>query len=148
MPSRIFARGHRLCAAGCAGLIVVAAAHTSGHFSPLPPGSELAAVRAAMASARLPLGLGMEPSMLDIASSLSLTMAILLLALGTTGLVLLRAAGDHPLVPRRIAQCGALFVGALVALFAYHRVPPPLVTLAAVELLFLLALLPRRTPIT
>lgn len=145
MSAAVFARGRRLCASGCVALLIVAGLHFLGQFSTPPPGSELAVARAFMANARVPMGLGMAPSVLDITSSISLTMSILLLALGVTGLVLLRAAGDHPLVPRRIAQCYAVFIGALVVLYAAYHVPPPLVTLAVVEVLFLLALGPHRT---
>jgi hypothetical protein len=89
----------------------------------------------------------MRPSFLDIHKSLSLTMSILLLCLGVQNLMTLRIAGDSEKLVRSLCLVNVTFVGALVVLYAVYRIPPPLMTLGVVELLFLLPLiLPRKQP--
>ena len=53
------------------------------------------------------------------------------------------AADASPALLRRQTGLSALGVGALILLYAFDRVAPPLVTLVAVEALFLLSLAKR-----
>jgi hypothetical protein len=47
---------------------------------------------------------------------------------------------------RRFAWVNVVGVGALVALYLYYQIPPPLISFALVEIVFLLAvLIPDRT---
>ena len=100
----------------------------------------LLAIEAAQRAAHIPLGLGMEPSLLALEKSLTLTMSIMLLWLGTLG-VLIGMSDASPQVLRRFTIVNLLGCGALVFLYAHYRVPPPLVSLALVEMMFVLALL-------
>jgi len=146
MASMIFKRGNRLFAAGSIGLIITSILHTIGHFAPPPVNDPaLAAVDGAMRAFRFDLGFGMHPSIMDVFESLSLTMSITVLFLGIYNLTTLSLAGNNPRLVRRLTLLNVLGVGALVALYAFYRIPPPLICFAIVEILFLLALiLPRR----
>jgi hypothetical protein len=136
----MFEAGRRLFSVASLALILVAALHTLGHFSPPPPGSALLGLEAEMDGVRLPLGLGMTPSVLDIFSSLSLTMTVTLVALGLQNLVVAKAPEASARLLRALSFVSLAAVGALVALYAFYRIPPPFLTLAIVEVLFLLAL--------
>jgi hypothetical protein len=120
----------------------VAGLHTIGHFAPPPDDPALRAVEASMEGYRLDLPLGMQPSIRDVLDSLSLTMTVTLMLIGVLDLLVARSA-----VPslRSFALANVVGVGALVALYACHRVSPPFVTLALVWVIFVLALvLPER----
>jgi hypothetical protein len=129
--------------AGAIGLVVVAVLHSVGHFGPRPTDPEGIALDAAMESYRTPI-MGMNPSMTDITKSLSLTMTVLLLLAGALGIVASRAA--DPALLRRFAILYVAGVSALVALFTVYHLPPPLVSLAVVDIFFLTSILrsPRR----
>ncbi|HYV05162.1 MAG TPA: hypothetical protein VFB82_11275 [Blastocatellia bacterium] len=147
MGSRIFKRGNKLFAAGSIGLIIVALLHGLGNFAPPPADPALNAVVDAMRGYHFDLGLGMRPSLMDIDTSLSITMSIMLLFVGIQNLVTLRVAGDAGSLVRSLILVNSIFVGAMVMLFAVCRIPPPLVTLGVVEILFLLALFfPHKQP--
>jgi hypothetical protein len=138
----MFRPGRRLFSVAAILLIVVAGLHTMGHFAPAPDDPALLAVEASMKGYRLELPLGMHPSVRDVLSSLSLTMTVTLLLVGALDLLVARSA--LPSV-RPFALANVVGVGALVALYWYHRISPPLVTLALVCLVFVLNLvLPER----
>lgn len=141
MASQIFKRGNRLFAAGSIGLIIVGLLHGIGNFAPPPADAGLDAVIGAMRGYQIDLGLGMRPSFLDIHKGLSLTMSILLSCFGVQNLITLSVAGNSAKLVRWLCLLSVVFVGGLVALFAVYRIPPPLVTLGVVEILFILALL-------
>jgi hypothetical protein len=134
----MFGRGRRLFSVAAILLIVVAGLHTIGHFSPPPDDAALRAVEAAMTGSRLELSLGMRPSVRDVLSSLSLTMTVTLLLIGVLDLLV---AGSAIASLRPFALANVVGVGALAALYGYYRISPPLVTLALVWVLFLVALL-------
>jgi hypothetical protein len=129
---------------GAIGLIVVALLHSFGHFGGGRTDPEGIALDAAMKSYHVDI-MGMHPSADDITKSLSLTMTLLLLLTGALDLAAVRAA--DPALLRRFAALNVAGVSALVALFTFYRIPPPLVTLAVVDVLFLTSMLrsPRRT---
>ena len=131
--------GYRLFAAGSWGLIFVAVLHTIGHFAGRPTDPAALKAFAAMASYRLELPLGMQPTILDVFRDLSLTMAITLAGLGLQNVVVGRLAGASPLLMRRLAGATSLVLGALLGLKAFYRISPPLVLVAVVEVLFLFA---------
>lgn len=147
MASQVFRRGNRLFASGSIGLIIVALLHGIGTFGGPPEDTSLSTVAEAMRGYHFDLGLGMRPSLMDIHMSLSLTMSIFLLGLGVQNLMTLSVAGDSAKLVRCLCVVNAIFVGALVVLYAVYRIPPPLLTLGVVEVLFLLALIvPRKQP--
>jgi hypothetical protein len=136
----MFRAGRRFFSAASLALIVVAGLHTLGHFAPNADPA-LQRVEAEMDSFRLPLGMGMNPSLLDIFSSLSLTMTVTLVALGLQNLVVAASRDATARLIRGLTLVDLVAVGALVALYAFYRVPPPLVTLAVIEALFVLSLM-------
>src|SRR4249920_2145243 len=110
MASRIFKRGNRLFAAGSIGLIIVPLLHGIGNFAPPPPDPALNAVVDAMRGYHFDLGLGMRPSLMDIDTSLSITMSIMLLFVGIQNLVTLRVSGDAVRLVRCLSLVNAIFV--------------------------------------
>jgi len=140
----MFRPGRRLFSAASVGLLVVAGLHTLGHFSPPPDSPGARALMTMMQGYRFPLGLGMEPSAYDITRSLSLTMSLTLFWLAVQNLVVARTPDASDGLVRTLNWVSAVGVGALVALYAAYRVPPPMLTLAAVEVVFALGLLVSR----
>jgi hypothetical protein len=135
----MFRAGRRFFSAASLLLIVVAGLHTLGHFAPQTDPA-LERLMAEMDAFRLPLGMGMTPSIRDIFRSLSLTMSVTLVALGLQNLVVAASRDATARLIRGLTVVDLVAVGALVALYAFYRVPPPLVTLAVVEALFVLSL--------
>lgn len=83
----------------------------------------------------------MAPSVWDIQMALSVTMSLFLVAFAVLGLSF---AGDRDASPRtlsRIAMISAGTMGALTVAYAVFRVPPPLVTIAILAILYLVAAL-------
>lgn len=126
--------------AGAIGLLVVAVLHTFGHFGGGPKEPARIQLEEAMDAYRFDI-FGMHPSAGDITKSLSLTMTIALLFIGALDLVAASSLAGNARALRRLAWVNAVGVGALVALFAYYRIPPPMVTLALVCVLFVVAAL-------
>ena len=133
--------GRRLSAAAGVLLVLAATAHTIGHV-PLLFGIERSGSVAAMAEDHEILGLGMAPSMLDIHLALVLTLSVTFVALGAITLSVALADADAEL--RRIVWIDAIAVGVLVVVYAYYRIPPPLVSTVLVEALLVAALLQSR----
>ena len=135
--------GRRLSSAAGVLLVLSAVAHTIGHV-PLLSGAERSGSIVAMSADRSPLGLGMEPSMLDIHLALVLTMSVTFVALGVV--TLLVALGDASAkLHRRIVWLDAICVGILVGVYAYYRVPPPLISTVLIEAALLAALVRARS---
>jgi hypothetical protein len=76
-----FAAGRRLFSSASIATIVVAILHTIGHFAPSPNDERYTVLERTMRDYRIPLGLGMEPSIHDIFRSLSLTMSVAILTI-------------------------------------------------------------------
>lgn len=126
--------------AGAIGLLVVAVLHTFGHFGGPPKDAARLELESAMDAYRFDI-MGMHPSANDITNSLSLTMTIALLFVGVLDLVAAAALSGNTRALRRLAWVNAAGVGSLAALFAYYRIPPPMVTLAVVCVLFVVGAL-------
>jgi hypothetical protein len=118
--------------AGAIGLLVVAVLHTFGHFGNAPKDAARLELESAMDTYRFDI-MGMHPSASDITKSLSLTMTIALLFVGVLDLVAAAALSGNTRALRRLAWVNAAGAGALVALFAYYRIPPPMATPARVR---------------
>jgi hypothetical protein len=138
----MFTRGRRLFATACIATIVVAILHTIGNtLGDAPPDPAYAAVDAAMRGYRIPLGMGMSPSVYDIHRTLVFTMSISIAAMGVLGLVVAASReATHTLIAQ-IATVEALTCGALTVLCALYQVPPPLISFTVVTLLFAGALM-------
>lgn len=138
----IFSKGRRSLTLAAIATLLVAAAHTIGTF--VPPSADdtgLIALVATMQGYRVPMGLGMEPSLWDIQQGLSLAMSLFLVAFAVLGLSF---AGDQDAAPRtlsRIAMISAGTMATLTVMFAVLRIPPPLVMFAVLAVLYLVAAL-------
>ncbi|MFN0110202.1 MAG: LIC_13387 family protein [Blastocatellia bacterium] len=141
MLVKLFRPGCRLFTVGSLLMLLTAAAHTAGHFSPIPENdAPLKSAIAAMTGYRLDMGMGMQPSLLDVQLSLSLTMTILLVFLGVQNLVTIYLAGDSVRLVRGLSIVNLFNAAALTALYWHYRLPPPLICFALISVIFLLAL--------
>lgn len=137
----IFSKGRRSLTIAAIATLLVAAAHTVGTFVPPAGDAALLSVVAAMQGYQQPMGLGMAPSMWDIQQGLSLSISLFLIAFAVLGLSF---AGDRDAAPRtlsRIAMISAATMAALTVVFAVLRIPPPLVMIAILAILYLVAAL-------
>ncbi len=127
------------------GLLVVAIFHLLGHFAPAPADPAAAALDAALRGYVYPFGLfGRSPSAHDVLQSLSLFMALALIGWGVGHLVIAATDGPGARVVRRVALVSAIVLAPIVLVFYVYPVAPPFFCLLVVEILFLLALRPRR----
>jgi len=133
-PRQAFRRGSRLLASAGVALLLTATAHTFGHFAPAPPSSPAETITEEMAAIRLPMGLGMTPSVLDIFNGFSLMLSVLVFWAGLSTLAV--AAHGSPQDLRRRAWSGLALAAALVLLSWHFRLPPTLISFGVVGLLF------------
>ena len=131
--------GQRLFTAASWGLIITGVIHLIGQFAGRPTDPAAEQLFAAMDGYRLPLPLGMTPSILDIYRNLGLTMSVTLVGLGLQNLLVARRSPPAPLLLRSLAGSSTVIIGVLVGLEAYYRISPPLVLLTVVAGLFLLS---------
>ncbi len=103
-------------------MILTALAHTAGNLSSGGDAAE-ETLLAAMRNYRIPLGLGMSRSVLDIFHSVVFTMSITFLALGAISLLLAGSDASDQLL-RRVAWLNAAWVAAFIALNIVCRIPP------------------------
>jgi hypothetical protein len=136
----LFARGRRLFTWSCIATIVVAALHTIGNTVSTPPDdAALVSLESAMRGYRISMGMGMAPSVWEIYRGLVFTMSVCLVAMGALGLA---AAGSRdataPLLSR-LALVLAIFSAALTVLYWVYQIPPPLISMTIVTVLFAIA---------
>ena len=135
----LFTTGRRLFTVASTAVILVSAAHTAGHLAPNPEfesDPEFVRLIAAIDSYHAPLGMGMNPSFHDIHNSLVFTMSVSLLSLGVIGLLF---AADRKITSATLTKFAVLAAGtaaAMTGVFWLYRIPPPLVSLAVVTLLY------------
>ena len=125
--------GRRLFSTAAVLMILTALAHTAGNLAPGSGDAAEKLILAAMGNYRLPMGMGMNPSMLDIFHSVVFTMSITFLALGAINLALAAGGASDPLL-RRVAWLNAAWVAAFIALNVVCRIPPPLISGVVIEL--------------
>ena len=135
----MFRSGRRLFSIASILLILTAVAHTLGHFSPEPTTPEFTNLKSTMQAYQIDM-MGMKPSAHGILQSLSLTLTIMLLMLGLQNLLVAMVDESGKMI-RRFALVNIIGVAALVAIYWYYRIPPPLVSFVIVEIVFLLAVL-------
>jgi hypothetical protein len=133
-PRLAFRRCSRLLASAGVALLLTATAHTLGHFAPAPPNSPAETITEEMAAIRLPMGMGMNPSVLDIFNGFSLMLSVLVLWAGLSTLAV--AAHGSPQDRRRRAWSGLALSAALVLLSWHFQLPPTLISFGVVTLLF------------
>lgn len=120
-------RGRKLFSTAAVLMILTAAAHTAGNLAPAPKDPALEKVMAAMNSYRLPLGMGMTPSLEEIYWDLVLTMSITFAALGAINLVLAASDASDRLL-RRVSWANLVWIVAFIALSYAYRIPPALIS--------------------
>jgi hypothetical protein len=136
----LFARGRRLFTWSCIATIVVAALHTIGNTVPPPTGdAALVSLEKAMRDYRIPMGMGMTPSVWEINRALVFTMSICLAAMGALGLAVAGAPDATPRLLSRLALVLAISSAALTILYWVYQIPPPLISMAIVTVLFAIA---------
>lgn len=127
-----------LATAGSIGLLLIAIAHTVGHFGPLPTDEPFERAWASMGEARLALGFGWRPSLVEVWQSQSLTMIVLVALLAVMNLVLLRLGlTTAQLRPVLLLTAGA--AAGLAAVNLWYRVGMPAAFFSVVAALFLVA---------
>jgi hypothetical protein len=119
-------------------LLIVAGLHTSSQFIRPTDPADLA-MMAAMRGHHVPVGLGWTPSVLDITHVLAFTMSISLVGMVVVNLGMLRFARISPGLLRRLSLLNAIVVGAIVLLSFAYQVAPPFLTLAIVDVFFIIA---------
>lgn len=136
----IFSKGRRALSVAAIATLLVAAMHTVGTF--VPPPADDAALLAVIEAARghhIEMGLGMAPSIWDIQQALSVTMSLFLIAIAVFGLSF---AGDQDATPRTLSRIAMISTGTMAALtvtYAVFQIPPPLISIAILAVLYLVA---------
>ena len=138
--------GKRLFLAAGWGLLAVAALHTVGNWEAITGASSDPKTQPAVIAMTSVVfeGMGMRFSMIDVVRSLNASFGWLLAMAGVLDLFAVRLAADKGRAIRELATVSMVGVGAMVVLFAWLQIPPPLLTLAVVWVLFALALLAGR----
>jgi len=135
----MFRRGNRWFTSGSLALLLVATAHTLGHFSDLPQDPALLAIVNAMRGYVFDFGFGMRPSFMGIHESISLTMSILLVFMGLQNLATVALVPESRRLIRTLSMTNFVCAGMLVFLYASYQIAPPLISFIVVGLLFLFA---------
>jgi hypothetical protein len=130
-----FRWGRRLLAVAGVMVLIIAGLHTWGSVAPPPPGSSAETITEEMAAVRLPMGMGMSPSTLDVMRSLALTMTVFLAWAGLTTLAVSARGTGRDI--RRRAWSGFVLMVALALVSWHYRVPPSLISFAVVAVPFL-----------
>jgi hypothetical protein len=128
--------------AGTVLLVLAAAAHTAGQFTPDEP--EIAAGLAAMRGAHLPMGMGMAPSLMDIFRDLAFTMSVTFAALAAMNAVVVWHRDTTASLIRAVTVLNLVWVGAFALICYVYRVPPPLISGLLIWPFFLVAWLRNR----
>ena len=134
----VFRPGRRWFTVASLALAFAGALHTWGQLQPPPPDPALLSTVAAMRAFTFAFG-ALTPSLWDVHRSLHFTMSTLLLALAAANLLVVASAEAPPRLLRRFAALSTLCAAALVALYAFYQVLPPLLVLAPVAVLFAVA---------
>ena len=97
-----------------------------------------------MRAARLPMGMGMAPSLFDIFRDLAFTMSVTFFALAALNVVIVRHRDTTPGLLRSVTVLNLVWLTGFIAVCWLYAVPPPLVSGVAIWPFFLMALLRNR----
>ena len=137
----IFPAGRRWFVAASWATVLVSLLHTAGNtLSPQPTDAAYTTLESTMRGYRIPLGLGMVPSMWDIDQSLVFTMSICLAAMGLLGILVGTSRDTTARLLRPAAIILTLASAGLTALFFRYQITPALVSMAVVTVLFVVAI--------
>jgi hypothetical protein len=128
--------------AGTVLTLLAGLAHTAGQFTPEEP--ELANALTAMRASRLPMGLGMAPSLFDIFRDLAFTMSVTFFALAALNLVIVRHRDTTPALLRAVTLVNLLWLAGFIGICWFYAVPPPLISGVLIWPFYLVALLRNR----
>ena len=138
MPT--FPAGRRWFIAASWATVLVSLLHTAGStLSPTPSDAAYTTLESTMRGYRIPLGLGLIPSMWDINQSLVFTMSICLAAMGLLGVVLGTSRDTTSRVLRPAAIVLSLASAGLTVMYFRYQITPALVSMAVVTVLFVVA---------
>ncbi len=114
-------------------MLLTALVHTAGNLASKPDTAEELRLFSEMSDFRLPLGMGMNPSMQDILRDLAFIMSITFAALGLINLLLAASLETSAGLLRRISWINLLWVGAFMILNWAYRIPPALISAIVIE---------------
>ena len=117
-------------------------AHSAGQFTPEEP--ELATALAAMRASRLPMGLGMAPSLFDIFRDLAFTMSVTFFALAALNLVIVRHRDTTAALLRTATIVNLVWLAGFIGVCWFYAVPPPLISGVLIWPFYLIALVRNR----
>jgi hypothetical protein len=85
------------------------------------------------------MGMGMSPSVWEIYRGLVFTMSLCLVAMGALGLAVAGSRDATTRLLSRLALVFAISSAALTILYWVYQIPPPLISMAIVTVLFAIA---------
>jgi len=147
MARNIWKPGRRLFSTAAFLMILTSIAHTLGIVASKPETAAEARVIAEMSGLRLPMGMGMIPSLMDVYWAFAFSMSVTFAALGVINLVLAAGAETPARLLRRAGWVNALWVAAFMIVGWAYRVPPPLIFGALIEAFVLAGLIATRRSI-
>lgn len=134
----MFRQGRRFFSVASICMLITALLHTLGNLLASPSNEAEAALLKSMREFTQPMGLGMTPSLFAIFHDLAFTMSITVAVWGAQNLLVAKHGSDSLL--KMFTWVNVLGAGAMVALSAFCRIPPPLISFGIVEVLFILSL--------
>jgi hypothetical protein len=117
-------------------------AHTAGQFTPDEP--ELAGALTAMRASRLPMGMGMAPSLFDIFRDLAFTMSVTFVALAALNLIIVRHRDTTAALLRAVTILNLVWLAGFIGICWFYAVPPPLISGVLIWPFYLIALIRNR----
>jgi hypothetical protein len=137
----IFPAGRRWFISASWATVLVSLLHTAGNTLSSPPSdAAYTTLESTMRGYRIPLGLGMVPSMWQINQSLVFTMSICLATMGVLGIVLATSRDTTSRLLRPAAIVLTLASAGLTALFFKYQITPAFVSMVVVTILFVVAI--------
>lgn len=137
-------RGRRLFSTAAVLMVLTSLAHTAGNLAPHAEDPAEKRLFSEMSSFRVPLGMGMSPSVEDIYWDLVFTMSITFAALGVLNLLIAASEDATDRLLRRVALFNAIWVGAFLLLSWRYQIPPALISAAVIEAVTIASLLTAR----
>lgn len=137
-------KGRRFFSAAAILMLLTALVHTAGNLASKPETAAELRIFTEMSDFRLPLGMGMNPSMQDILKDLTYIRSITFAALGFINLLLAASPETSAILLRHISWINLLWVSAFLILNWAYRIPPALVSGIVVEAAVIASLLADR----
>ena len=133
MAGAIWRPGRRIFSTAAILMLLLAVAHTAGNLAPGPVEPAQEKLFQDMNAVRVPVGMGMNPSVKDLYFTLVWTTAITFAGLGLISLTLAAISETPERVLRRVSWINALWVGGVLIVCWIYRVAPPLISVVIIE---------------